>query len=143
MAAGMSAAGLSLVAARQHMSALGHKRTFRSAKCHKSTYAPRKSTNKCGRTAQGPATITKLATTALLGGEAIEQPVASSTAQIILAAAAVRPSRGMRRIPRPRRRVVAQPFAVNMTNHGRALGAACPVTTGAVLTRGKRATFWS
>src|SRR5262245_31137688 len=112
------------------MSALGQKRT----------HAPH---NLTWPALRGPATVTTLATTALLGGEAIEQPVTSSTAQIILAAAAVRPSRGMRRIPRPRRRVVARPFTVNMTNHGRALGAARPVTTGAILTSRKRATFWS
>jgi hypothetical protein len=38
----------------------------------------------------------KACKTALLGGEAIEQPVAASAAQIALATAAVGPARGMR-----------------------------------------------
>jgi hypothetical protein len=69
----------------------------------------------------------------LLGGEAIEQPVAAGAAQICLAAASVRSARGMRRIPRPCRRVVPQPLAVYVAEHGRALGAAGPVATGAIL----------
>src|SRR4051794_30771764 len=69
----------------------------------------------------------------LLGGEAIEQPVAAGAAQIALAAAAVGPTRGMRRIPRLRRRVVAQALAVDMADHRRALGAARPVLAGAIL----------
>ena len=41
------------------------------------------------------ATVTDLKTV-LLGGEAIEQPVAASAAQIVLAAPAIRSARGMR-----------------------------------------------
>src|SRR6516162_9538718 len=78
---------------------------------------------------------------ALLGGEAIEQPVAAGAAQVGLATAAIGPARGMRWIPRPRCRIVAQSFAVDMANHGCALGAARPVATGAIVTGRKSATF--
>src|SRR6185295_3854603 len=77
----------------------------------------------------------------LVGGEAIEQPIAPGAAQIALAAATVRPARGMRGIPRPRRRIVAQPLAVDVTNHRGALGAAGPVAAGSIVTGRERAAF--
>src|SRR5258705_13801571 len=77
----------------------------------------------------------------LLGGEAIEQPAAAGAAQIGLAAAAVWSARGMRGIPRPCWRVVAQPLAVDVADHGRALGAAGPVAAGAILTGRESAAF--
>src|SRR5689334_20666743 len=69
----------------------------------------------------------------LISGEAVEQPVAAGAAQIGLAAAALRTARGMRGIPRMRGRVVAQSDAVVMAEHRRALRAARPVATGAVV----------
>ena len=45
---------------------------------------------------QGPATIAKLANTALLSSEAVEQPVAAGAAEVALAATAIGPARGMR-----------------------------------------------
>src|SRR5262249_19706217 len=77
----------------------------------------------------------------LLGSEAIEQPVTAGAAQVALAASALRSARGMRRVPRPRRRVVAQPLAIDMADHGRALGAARPVLAGAILGGRERAAF--
>jgi hypothetical protein len=52
----------------------------------------------------------------------------TGVAQISLAAAAVRSAGGMRRVPRMRWWVVTQTFAVDMTQHRSALGAARPVT---------------
>jgi hypothetical protein len=45
---------------------------------------------------QGPATIAKAANTALLGSEAVEQPVAAGAAEVALAATAIGSARGMR-----------------------------------------------
>src|SRR5262245_48351179 len=45
----------------------------------------------------------------------------------------------MRRIPRPRRDIIAQAFAVDMAHHGRALGATRPVAAGAILGGWERA----
>src|SRR5262249_38832164 len=74
----------------------------------------------------------------LLRGKAVEQAVAAGAPQVVLAAAAVGPARGMRRIPRLGRGIVAQTLAVDVADHGRALGAACPVAAGSVLAGWKR-----
>src|SRR5689334_1384107 len=47
----------------------------------------------------------------------------------------------MRRIPRACRRIVAQPLAVDMADHGGALGAARPVLAGAILGSRERPAF--
>src|SRR5260221_3956686 len=69
----------------------------------------------------------------LVRGEAVEQTVAAGASQIVLAAAAVGSARGMRRIPRLGRGVVAQALAVAVADHGCAFGAARPVAAGSVL----------
>src|SRR5207244_2955601 len=68
----------------------------------------------------------------LVRREAVEQSVAAGAAQVCLAAAAVRAARRMRRIPRTRRRIVAQSFTIDVTDHGCALRAAGPIAAGAV-----------
>src|SRR5262245_56934611 len=70
---------------------------------------------------------------ALVSSEAIEQAVASSAPEIALAATALGPTRGMRRVPRLGCGIVAQAFAVDMADHRRTLGAARPVAAGPVL----------
>src|SRR5438132_2907823 len=65
--------------------------------------------------------------------EAVEQAVAAGALEIVLAAAAVRPARGMRRVPGLRLDRVAQAFAVDVAEHRGALGAAGPVAAGAIL----------
>jgi hypothetical protein len=60
------------------------------------THAPQQTYNKPWPVLQGPATIAKPANTALLSGEAIEQPVAAGAAEVALAATAIGPARGMR-----------------------------------------------
>ena len=77
----------------------------------------------------------------LVGDEAIEQAVAAGAAQIGRAAAALRTARGMRRIPRLRRRIVAQALAVDMADHRGALRAGAPVAAGAIVARRERAAF--
>src|SRR5262245_52410118 len=77
----------------------------------------------------------------LIRGEAVEQAVAADAPLVVLAAAAVRAGRGMRRIPRFRRRVVAQTLAFAVADHGRALGAARPVAAGSVLAGRERASI--
>src|SRR5262249_23658712 len=74
----------------------------------------------------------------LVRGKAVEQAVAAGAPQVVLAAAAVGPARGMRRIPRLGRGIVAQTLAVDVADHGRALGAAWPVGAGSVLAGWKR-----
>src|SRR5262249_519279 len=69
----------------------------------------------------------------LVRGEAVEQAVAAGAPEVVLAAAAVGPTRGMRRIPRLGRGIVAQTLAVAVADHGGALGAARPVAAGSVL----------
>src|SRR3989442_1557790 len=69
----------------------------------------------------------------LLRGEAVEQAVAAGTLQIVLTAAPVRAARGMRRVPRLRRIVVAQALPVMMADHRRALAALRPVAAGTIL----------
>src|SRR3954454_2732826 len=73
--------------------------------------------------------------------EAVEQPVAAGAAQVGLAAAAVGSARGMRRIPRARRRVVTQSLAIDVPDHRGALRAAGPVTAGAGLSGRKGLAF--
>src|SRR5437016_11555757 len=70
--------------------------------------------------------------------EAVEQAVAAGALEIVLAAAAVRPSRGMRRVPGLRRVVVAQALPVVMPDHRGALAALGPVAAGAILTGRER-----
>src|SRR6267143_1391689 len=69
----------------------------------------------------------------LLRGEAVEEAVASGALQIVLAAAAVGPARGMRRVPRLRRVVVPQALPIVMADHRRSLAALRPVAARAVL----------
>ena len=45
---------------------------------------------------QGPATIAKLASTALLSSKAVEQPIPAGAPEVTLAATAIGPARGMR-----------------------------------------------
>jgi len=45
---------------------------------------------------QGPATIAKVASTALLSSKAVEQPVPAGAAEVALAATTIGPARGMR-----------------------------------------------
>src|SRR5262245_27208763 len=71
----------------------------------------------------------------LVRGEAVEQAVAAGAPQVVLAAAAVGPARGMRRIPRLRRGIVAQTLAVAVADHRGALGAARPVAAGSEIGR--------
>src|SRR6185437_10555059 len=70
----------------------------------------------------------------LLRSKTIEQAVAAGAAQVILAATAVGTARRMRRIPRMRRWIIAQAEAVNVSEHGAALGAARPVFSRTILT---------
>src|SRR5262245_16354652 len=70
--------------------------------------------------------------------EAVEQAVAAGALQVGLAAAAIRPARGVRRVPRFRRVVVAQPLPVVMADHGGALPALGPVAAGTILARRQR-----
>src|SRR5262249_26534168 len=77
---------------------------------------------------------------ALLGREAVEEAVASRALEIVLAAAAVGPARGMRRVPRLGGVVVAQPLPVVMADHRRALAALGPVGAGAILAGRERGT---
>jgi hypothetical protein len=67
-----------------------------------------------------------------LSGKAIEKPIATGAAQIGLAATAVRPPRGMGRIPRMGRRIVAQTCSVDVAQHRGSLRAARPVVAGPI-----------
>src|SRR2546426_3346447 len=69
----------------------------------------------------------------LLRGEAVEQAVAAGTLQIVLTAAPVRSARGMRRVPRLRRIVVAQALPVMVADHRCPLAALRPVAAGTIL----------
>src|SRR6185436_99275 len=69
----------------------------------------------------------------LLRGEAIEQAGAARALEIVLAAAAIRPARGVRRVPGLRGVVVAESLPVVVADHRRALAALRPVAAGAVL----------
>src|SRR6188472_3793361 len=64
--------------------------------------------------------------------EAVQEARATGTDQILLAAAAIRSARGMRRIPGTHRGRGGT-GAVEMTEHRRALRAACPVLAGTVV----------
>src|SRR5262249_60604660 len=59
--------------------------------------------------------------------------VAAGTPQMALTAAAFRTARGMRRVPGPRRLVVAQALPVVMAEHRRPLAALGPVAAGPIL----------
>src|SRR5205085_8189086 len=93
----------------------------------------------CAGGALRPATF-KLASR-LVRREAVEQSVAAGAAQVGLAAAAVRTTRRMRRIPRAGGHVVAQSLAVDMADHRGALRAAGPIAAGAVFARREGAAF--
>ena len=77
----------------------------------------------------------------LIACEAVEQSVTTRTAQIALAAAALRAARGMRGVPRARCRIVAQALAVDMADHRGALRTARPVLAGAVVAGREGAAF--
>src|SRR5438552_17308196 len=66
-------------------------------------------------------------------GEAVEEAVAAGALEIVLAAAAVGPARGVRRVPGLRRVVVAQALPIVMADHRRPLAAPRPVAAGAVI----------
>src|SRR5207249_5691323 len=65
--------------------------------------------------------------------EAVEEAVAAGTLEIVLAAAAVGPARGVRRVPGLRRVVVSQALPIVMADHRRPLAALRPVAAGAVI----------
>src|SRR5262245_18922318 len=65
--------------------------------------------------------------------EAVEQHVAAGALEVVLAAAAVRSARRMRRVPRLRGVVVAQADAVDVADHRGALPALGPVAAGLVV----------
>ena len=65
--------------------------------------------------------------------EAVVQPGAAGALQIVLAAAAARPARGVRRVPGFRRRTVIEPRAVGMADHRGALPTLRPVAARAVV----------
>src|SRR5439155_447255 len=69
----------------------------------------------------------------LFRGEAVEEAVAAGALEIVLAAAAVGPARGVRRVPGLRRVVVAQALPIVMADHRRPLAALRPVAAGAVI----------
>src|SRR6059058_5360641 len=69
----------------------------------------------------------------LFRGEAVEEAVAAGALEIVLAAAAVGPARGVRRVPGLRRVVVAQTLPIVMADHRRPLAALRPVAAGAVI----------
>src|SRR5207245_9742280 len=68
----------------------------------------------------------------LFRGEAVEEAVAAGALEIVLAAAAVGPARGVRRVPGLRRVVVAQALPIVTADHRRPLAALRPVAAGAV-----------
>src|SRR5258705_10461083 len=72
------------------------------------------------------------ANTSLVHREAVQQSGATGADQILLAAAAIRSARGVSRIPGIHRRRGGT-GAVGMTEHRRALRAACPVLAGTVV----------
>src|SRR3954467_4136331 len=83
--------------------------------------------------ALSPAHATQTYRLRLVGREAIEQPIASRAAQVCLAAAALGATRGMRGIPGSGGLVIAQAFAIDVSHHGGAGAALCPVSAGAIL----------
>ena len=76
--------------------------------------------------------------TASVHREAVKQAGAAGALQPLRAAAA----RGMRRIPRVRRRIVAQAQAVAVTDDGRAFAALGPVAASRILVRRWRAAIF-
>src|SRR5258708_21985472 len=81
------------------------------------------------------------ANTSSVRSEAVQQAGAAGADQILLAAAALRSARRMRRIPGTHRRR-GSTGAVGMSEHRRALRAACPVLAGIVLTRRECGAIW-
>src|SRR5205814_6395247 len=77
----------------------------------------------------------------LFRGEAVEEAVAAGALEIVLAAAAVGPARGVRRVPGLRRVVVAQALPIVMADHRRSLAALRPVAAGAVIAGRERGAF--
>src|ERR1043165_7850083 len=73
--------------------------------------------------------------------EAIEQPVAARALQVVLAAAAVRTTRGMGGIPRQHRRRIVEALTIMMTDHRGARGALAPVAAGALVRAGEGGTI--
>src|SRR6266702_7961048 len=73
-----------------------------------------------------------------VGRETIQQAVAAGGLEIRLRTAAVGAARGVRRVPRLRRIVVAQAVAIDMAEHRRSLRRARPVLAGAVLAGSER-----
>src|ERR1700674_3289058 len=66
-------------------------------------------------------------------GKTIQQAVAAGALEVGLRTAAVRPARGVRRVPGFRGVVVAQPDAVGVPEHGGTLRRTRPVLAGAVV----------
>src|SRR6478609_7154880 len=89
-----------------------------------------------GEAKRNPGTTIRLR--ASVRREAIQQSIAASALQVGLRAAAVRTARGVRGVPGLRGVIVAQPDAVGMTDHRRALRRARPVLAGAILAGRKR-----
>src|SRR3954453_4203906 len=69
----------------------------------------------------------------LVAGEKVPQPTAAGALEVGLRKAAIGPARRMRAVPRFRGIVVAQPDAVSVSDHRRALRAARPVLASAIL----------
>src|SRR5262249_24081662 len=76
-----------------------------------------------------------------VGRKAVEQASAAGALEIRLAAAAFGSARGVRRVPRPTFDGVLDALPVDMAEHRRALGAACPVLAGAVFAGREGAAF--
>ena len=72
-----------------------------------------------------------------VGREAVEQPIAAGAPQVGLCAATARPARGMRGIPRLRRRLLVQSHAVVVADHRGAGAALGPVAAGAIVAAGE------
>src|SRR5690348_15496978 len=83
----------------------------------------------------GPSGLTHptIANPALVRREAVEESRPAGALEIVLAAAAVRTARWMRRIPRFRRVVVTQALAVDVAEHHGALRAARVILARAIL----------
>src|SRR5690349_10292232 len=69
----------------------------------------------------------------LIGCETVKQTGATGAAECGLAAAAALSARGMRGVPGFRGRILGEPHAVMVADHGCALAAAGPVAAGPIL----------
>src|SRR6266516_2824887 len=78
----------------------------------------------------------------LVDGESIEQAIATRAAQGLLATAAPRAAREMRRIPGLGGIVVAQTLAVVVAEHRCPLATACPIVTGHIVATRERPAVW-